>query len=222
MSAFLLVLAALLAQDAGLPLSLADAEPRPPKRQEEPPAAVDFTKPPSQDDPLLRRDDGGFVDLDWLELQPRVGLAIFSDDWRIDPSPVISLLVHAPLPWLSPASDPGGDYFGLFMEAGILPRVERDLDPAPDDNAGSAVLFSFGLDYTAVRNQALYLVFRAGAQYGWFGGIEGLGDGIAPMAGLDFGVYVGSGLTLTLAPAGTFGRGGDSIYTTSLGLVIEF
>jgi hypothetical protein len=208
-----------LAQNAGeVAVEVPFAGPRTVRRPQEdpPPAAL------TAQDFDLKRDDGGFLDLDWLEVQPRIGLSYFTEDWRIDPSFYITVLLHAPLPWLSPASDPGGDYFGLWIEPGLYPNVERTLDPAPDDNSGPVIVAGFGLDYTLLRNQTLYFVLRAGGQYGWFGGIEGLGDGVAPLAGFDFGVHLGSGYTLTLAPTAVFGRGGDHVYSVGLGLVIEF
>ena len=170
----------------------------------------------------LEEEGGGLLDLEWLEIQPRLGLAFFSDTYKIDPSPQVSLLLHAPMPWLSPSSDPAGEYFGAFVELTLLPRVERNLDPPPSGTTGSCLFFSAGIDFTLLRNQSLFLVLQAGGQYGTYGGIADLNDGFAGVAGINLGVYVGGGLTLTLAPEAVFADPDNYILMASLGLVIEF
>jgi len=185
----------------------------PPLRREEPPL------PPMR---LEEDGGGGFIDLEWLEIQSRVGIAFFSDSYKIDPSPQVSLLLHAPMPWLSPSSDPGGEYFGIFMELTVLPVVERNLDPPPDKTSGTCLFVSLGLDFTILRNQTFFLTVQAGGQYGTYGGISDLSNGLAAVAGINFGVYVGGGLTLTLAQEVVFADGDNHILMSSLGLVIEF
>lgn len=166
-------------------------------------------------------DGGGLLDLEWLEMQPKVGLAVFSDDFKIDPSPAISLLFHAPMPFLT-LSDPGDEHFGAFFELTVLPSVERDLNPPPDKTSGAVILVSAGLDYTLLRNQSLYLVVSGGIQYASYGGISDLSDGIGGMGGLSAGVYLGGGLTLALSGEYVFADDGNYIGLGSLGLVVEF
>lgn len=183
--------------------------------------------PVLQEEPLprslrLEEEGGGLLDLEWLEMQPRLGLAFFSDTYKIDPSPHVSLLFHAPMPWLSPPSDPGGEYFGVFLELTALPSVERNLDPPPSHSSGSCLFVSAGIDFTLLRNQSLFLVLQAGGQYGSYGGIADLDDGFAGVAGINLGVYVGGGLTLALAPEAIFADSDNYILLGSLGLVIEF
>jgi hypothetical protein len=212
----------LLAQESVVAKASADgAKPKPQQEEKQP------VPPPPQEEPLppslrLEEDAGGLLDLDWLEMHARVGIAIFSDTYKIDPSPQVSVLFHAPMPWLSPSSDPGGEYFGAYLELTLLPSVERDLEPPPSGTKGSIFMVGAGLDFTLLRNQSLFLTLQAGGQYCSYGGIADLDDGFAPVAGLNAGVYVGGGLTLTLAPEMIFVSDGDSIVLASLGLVIEF
>ncbi|HEX7897449.1 MAG TPA: hypothetical protein VF950_06795 [Planctomycetota bacterium] len=198
-----------------------DERPAAPRQEEAAP------KPGAQAEPApapTLRDDvgGGLLDFDWLELHARLGIAMFGDDFRIDPAFQVTLLAHAPMPWLSPASDPGGDYFGVFLGATLIPGVERDLDPAPSGADGSIFLFQMGVDYTFFRNQSVYLTVEAGGQYAFYGGIEGLSDGLGAVAGVNGGVHIGSGLTLGLALETAFVDNGDRIDLFSLDLVIEF
>lgn len=190
-------------------------------KQEEKPAETPAPSPEIRA-PRLDSDDLPWIDFGWIELQPRVGLALFTEDYHIDPSPYLSLLAHAPLTLLSPSSDPGGEYFGVFAEASFFPQVTRDIDPEPDSPSGSVLLFNMGIDFTLLRNQSLYLVVMGGFQYAWYGGITDMTNGFGSMAGLSAGVYLGKGLTATLGSEVAFGAAGDRIYMNSLGLLIEF
>lgn len=210
--------------DPAAPAEAAAQQDRPPETppvvQETPPERPLLQEEPPPRPSLLEEDLGGFIDFEWLELHPRVGIAVFGGDFEIDPSPHISLLARAPMPWLSPDSNPGGDYFGVFAEVSVLPSIERNLNPAPDNNSGTAFLINFGFDYTFLRNQSLLLMVQGGVQYGYWGGIADLDDGLAGLAGLDTGIHIGSGLTITAGGQAVFAD--DMIFLGSLGLLIEF
>ena len=82
-----------------------------------------------QEDPRPQRPDGPvqapegsndpWIEFGWFELHVRAGMAIFSKEFHIDPSPAFVIEGRAPLPWLSPSSNPDGDYFGGFAEIGF-------------------------------------------------------------------------------------------------------
>lgn len=163
-----------------------------------------------------------WVDFDWLEFEPRVGFALFTEDYHIDPSPLLCFHAHAPMPWLSPDSDIGGEYFGLWAELTLLPRAERDIEPEPDTPSGTFLFVGLGIDFTLLRNQSLYLSLQTGTQYGMYGGVTDMTDGFASVAGITGGIYMGSGLTLTFGTEVVFAHAGDRMYWNSLGLLIEF
>ncbi len=213
------VLLGALTPDDGTPPD--SPKPAAKKQEERPPEPV---PPPTEERPTLLLEDEGlpWIDFDWLDLEPRIGLGVFSEDYKIDPSPYFSLLAHVPITCFSPNSDPEGDYFGLFGEVTFFPSVERDLNPEPSDPSGSLLFFTMGFDFTFLRNQTLYLVVQGGAQFGWHGGISDMNDGLAGVAGLAGGIYIGKGLTLTLGSEVVFAHAGDRIYLNSLGLMIEF
>jgi hypothetical protein len=215
----LLLAAGPLGPDDGAPPALPAK--RPQAQEEAPPRPV---PPPDQEAAPLLKDDlgGGLLDLDWLELHVRLGLADFTDDFRIDPTFQVSLVAHAPMPFLSPSSDPGGDYFGALLGVTLIPGVERDLNPAPSGADGSIFLIHFGLDYTVVRNQSLYFAVEAGGQYASYGGIADLEDGLGLFGGVNGGVHIGSGLTLGAAAEIAFVDDSQRIHLFSLDLVIEF
>lgn len=195
-----------------------------PQQDEAPPPPVQAETPPEP--PRLRLVDdnveAGWIDFDWLEFHPRVGVALFTDDYHIDPSPQLSFIFRAPMTCLSPDSDPGGEYFGIFGQVSILPQVTRDIEPEPDKPSGSVVFFGLGIDFTLLRNQSFFFRIHGGVQYGFYGGITDMSNGVGSMAGLEIGMYIGSGLTLTLGGESIFAHAGDRIYLTGLGLLIEF
>ncbi len=166
--------------------------------------------------------EGGFVDLSWLEMQPRIGIAMFSEDYHIDPSPMVALQFRAPMPFLSPGSNPEREWFGAFSQLTFVPGMTRDLTPEPESPTGTGFFISGGLDFTFLRSSSLYMIFQAGGQYGSYGGITGLLDGFATNAGLSTGITLGKGLTVTLNGELIFGQAGDEIMLGSLGLLIEF
>lgn len=169
----------------------------------------------------LEQEDAPFLDFGWLEFHPRIGLAVFSDDYQIDPSPAFAVELRAPLPFLAPPSNEHGDYFGLFAEI-ALTVAERTLEPELDQASGAIMLFTFGLDFTLWRTPSWMMLLRGGYQYAMYGGITDLRDGWGPMAGFSLGFSLTRSVYLTVAPEVSFGRGGDYIAFGLFGLSIGF
>lgn len=191
--------------------------------QEGPAAATQEEPRPQEEFPLAPGpEEARLLDLGWLELQPRLGMGVFTEDFHIDPSPYVSVLARAPVPWLSPDSDLAGDYFGIFAEVTLFPRVERDLEPEPEEPSGSCLFISLGLDFTLIRSGGLLVTLQAGGVYGWYGGISNLEDGWASQAGLTVGVTLGRGITFIGSPEVVFAHAGDRVYLGSVGLQIGF
>jgi hypothetical protein len=98
--------------------------------------AQDPVQDPFKPDPLPpHQSNSAIVDLEWLDLTPGVGMAVYSSKFRADPAIAFSLRAHAPMPWLSPSSDAKGEYFGLFAEAAFA-TIDRDLSPIVTDRSG--------------------------------------------------------------------------------------
>ncbi len=186
-------------------------------------------KPKQQDDkqerpvptePKRTEEGSGIVDLDWLELQPRIGMAMFSKDYHINPSACFGVEARAPIPWIAPASNPTGDYFGVWAElTGAV--VTRTLTPKVAKPSGLILMLGVGADYTILRNETWLLLVRAGIQYATYNGITDLNDGMAPVIGLTAGVSVTRSLSITLAPEYVMGKG-DSIILGMVGVAIQF
>lgn len=187
-------------------------------------------KKPQQEDPTPQRPSGPvaapeepstpFIDFDWLELHVRVGMAIFSKEFHIDPSPAFVIEGRAPIPWLSPSSNPDGDYFGAWaaLESAV---IKRTIEPAVDKPSGMLLGLSAGLDYTILRNTTWMILAKVGVMYATYGGVTDLNDGIAPVAGLTLGLTVSRSVAITLAPEYILGDG-DNIILGTVGIAIDF
>lgn len=162
-----------------------------------------------------------FVDVEWLEIGARAGFAVFSEDFETDPAPSLALSARAPMPWLSPASAPDAEWFGLFAEVALAP-VAREVEPGLEDPDGLAWFLTAGLDFTVVRDGTWLLMLQAGPQYQAYGGISDLDDGFAAQVGARAGLDLSRGLSLSFSPELAFGRGGDRVAFLYLGLLLDF
>ena len=203
----------LLAQDA-LPRELTFDEPRALRVQE-----------PAQERPVepIRPARGSrpFIDLEWLEVTPAVGLAIFSSNFLADPAPCFAVRAHAPMPWLNPPSDPIGEYFGLFAQV-ELATIDRELSPTVSHRSGIVTMFSAGVDYAFIRDGAWILMARAGVAYVHYGSVADLQNGIGPLVGATVGYELSGRLAVTYSPEVVFGDTGSRIFLNTLGLLIHF
>lgn len=167
------------------------------------------------------REERPFVDLDWLELTPGIGMAVFSPNFRADPAPCLSIRAHAPMPWLNPASDPIGEHFGLFAQAQFA-TIARNLSPTVQHRRGVATFLSIGADYSFVRDGTWIMLARAGVMYAHYGGIADLRNGFGPLVGATAGLQLSGKLALTYSPELIFGDSGSLVFLNTLGLVIQF
>jgi hypothetical protein len=174
---------------------------------------------PGQEAPLATQ--WSVVDFGWLELYPRAGLAIFSAKYHINASPVLEIEAHAPIPWLSPASNPNGDYFGAFAHLNFA-VIKRTIVPKLAKASGVMASIAFGLDYTFYRDETWLLLARAGIQYTTYGGVTDLNDGGQVVVGFTAGLSVSRSLMFTLTPEIVYATTGDHILMGLLGIAVEF
>ena len=163
----------------------------------------------------------GLIDFGWLELYPRVGIAMFSSKYHINASPAIEIEARAPLPFLSPASNPEGDYFGAFAQLNFVP-IKRTIVPTLAKASGLMSSIAVGLDYTVYRDETWLLMPRLGIQYTYYGGVTDLKNGGQVLAGFTAGMGISKSLLLTLTPEIVYAKTGDYILMALLGVAIEF
>jgi hypothetical protein len=170
---------------------------------------------PAADPPLL--------DFDRLELNPRAGFAVFSDDFESDPRLCAGLLARAPLARLSRALLGPGEENTLGASAQItLASVERDLDPEPRQPEGTILFAGLGLDATIFDRDGWLLRPRLEVQYGYYGDVSGLEDGWALAPGLQAAAHLTGNLWFSLDAQAALADAGDRILFGQAGLLIRF
>jgi hypothetical protein len=176
-----------------------------------PPAAQE---PEAEGEPLL--------DFGRLELAPRLTLMVPSEDFEADPIFGGGLSVRVPSPWLSRGLlGLESDDFGAFVEIDAA-RIERDTEPELEDPNGALFFVTLGLDYTILRDDTFLLMGQAGLQYGHFGGVTDLDNGISVLLGGVGGIQLTEGLWVTASPQIALADAGDFIFFAHLGVQISF
>jgi hypothetical protein len=168
-----------------------------------------------------KQDDTPTIDFSWLEIYPRIGMAKFSSKYHVKPSVCLGVAARAPVPWLSPSSNPHGEYFGVFAELDIA-IIKRTIFPKLAKDGGPIFMVGFGIDYTLYRSESWLLMVEAGAHYVHFGGITDLTNGLTPMFGIITGITVAQGVSLSISPEIEYPKTGDYIMMMTVGLVWEF
>lgn len=186
-------------------------------------AAQEDEKPPRPQSTATPSDkvSQGLIDFGWLELYPRVGIATFSSKYHINASPAIEIEARAPLTFLSPASNPEGDYFGAFAQLNFVP-IKRTIVPTLAKASGLMASIAVGMDYTVYRDETWLLMPRLGIQYTYYGGVTDLKNGGQVLAGFTAGMGLSKSLLLTLTPEIVYAKTGDYILMALLGVAIEF
>jgi len=202
-------------------VSEADADGRPdgaaekPQQEDEKPPRPQSTATPSD------KVSQGLIDFGWLELYPRAGIAMFSSKYNINAGLAIEIEARAPLPFLSPSSNPEGDYFGAFAQLNFVP-IKRTIEPTLDKPSGLMSSIAIGLDYTLYRDETWLLMPRLGIQYTYYGGVTDLKNGGQVVAGFTVGMGLSRSLLLTLTPEIIYAKTGDYIIMGLVGVAIEF
>jgi hypothetical protein len=161
------------------------------------------------------------LDLGWVELYPRAGIAEFSSKYHINASPCLEIEGRAPIPWLSPASNPEGDYFGAFAQLNLA-MIKRTIQPKLAKPSGIMASLALGLDYTLYRDSTWLWMARLGFDYTNYGGVTDLKSGGQALAGMTGGVSLSRSLLLTVTPEILYAKTGDYILMGLLGIAIEF
>lgn len=204
--------------------ALADLERRigPDGAPEEAPQQED-QKTPHPETPAAPAQEAGspIIDFDWLELHVRAGMAMYSKDFHINPSPAFVLEGRAPIPWLSPSWNPDGDYFGAFAELAFA-SIKRTIQPSVSKPSGVSMSLAVGADYSLIRSMTWMILVRAGLEYTTYGGVTDLKDGIGPMAGITAGWTVSRSITITVSGEYILGSSSSSTILGTVGVGIGF
>ena len=190
----------------GLPRSVAQAEQPQPRPQEPTPPAGQ-----SHD----------FFTFGRVQASARAGFIAFSDDFEADPQFVAGVGARVDWTWLS--QDVFGfdqDRVGIYMDLSFT-KIDRDLDFL-EEASGTVIFVGFGFDINVYEDETWILRGQAGIQYGHFGGVDEVDNGVAGILGIDSGIKIAENLAIIFNPQIAFGHAGDQIYFINLGLQYRF
>jgi hypothetical protein len=154
-----------------------------------------------------------------FEVAAHFGLAAFSSEFEADPEFAAGLSVRAALPWFS-KTVLGLDEasFGLFVDF-TFSSIDRDI-PTLKEPDGSLIFFTVGLDFTAYKDETWVIRPQLGLQYGNFGGVTDLEDGIALLLGVEAGIRLSDQFRVFVNPQ--VGIGEDMVFFLPLGVAYSF
>lgn len=200
---FLLVAACLFS--AAAPASALDSWPDAPPR-------LRLQDPPQEEE---REEETGapLLDLERIEIHPRLGALFFSEDFEADPEFAGGAMLRAPAPAIA-------GRLGAWIDLTVS-TIDRDIDRLPDPD-GVLVFAGAGADFALLDGDPFAARVQLGAQYGYFGGVDDLDNGVALLAGLWGGLRVEDHVRVTLNPQVAFADAGDRIFFLHLGLAIDF
>ncbi len=180
-------------------------------------------KPQHPQEPLAppAQESSSLVEWDWWELIPRAGLAFFSGKYHINASPAIEIEARAPVTFLAPASNPDGDYFGVWAQINMAP-IKRTIVPTLAKASGLMASLGLGVDYTILRDDTWLLLARLGLEYTTYGGVTDLNDGGQVVVGFTAGLSLSRSIVLTATPEIMYAKTGDYILLGMVGLALNF
>lgn len=163
----------------------------------------------------------GWVDFGDIEVHLRGGYVLFSEDYEADPEPAGGVLLRLPLPRLSDQLLPWKGDLGIFVEA-TFSILDRESEPAPLEPEDSIHFISAGIDAPLLQFDGFRLQAQIGLQYGDFGRVTRMENGIAFLAGLRLEVDLLPGLAFTLEPEIALGDRNGYIVFALGGVRLEF
>lgn len=214
--AFLTLLFALGATVASLSSADEEALPRS-LSQDEAPQRPTTLQPQQPQEP---NDDQDMIDLKAGSVDIHAGILTFSSKFKAHVQPVGGVELRAPSPLLSGivSSEPDRIGFLLDLEGS---SVKRNLSGLSKDSGG-LFFATAALDGTFYRDDDFQAQVEAGIQYGYFGGVTGLKNGVAGLVGLRGALWVAEGVWITLNPQATFAKASNHILFLSFGVDIGF
>lgn len=161
-----------------------------------------------------------FLDFGHSSINPHLGVIMFSSKFESDPKFAGGVEFRVASPWLSRIFSDEPDRLGFLVDL-TGATVNRDITISSGDKSGTLIFFSAALYATVLRSESFELQAEGGLQYGYFGGVEGLDNGIAGLLGLRGALKLGDGLWITLTPRIAIGDGSQT-YFISAGMQIDF
>jgi hypothetical protein len=196
-------------EEKPLPRSLAQEDPPP--------------RPTSMPAPAQEQKSGeALFDFGNGALNPHLGVLAFSENFKANGEVCGGVGLRVPSPLLSTLFGPEKDRLGFFVDA-TGSSVTREVVGLPTDS-GTLIFATAGLYWAFLRSETNTAVveLEGAAQYGYFGGVTNLTNGVAGLVGLRGAIEVTPGLWASIEPQVTFGTGSSRLYFVNIGADIRF
>jgi len=154
-----------------------------------------------------------------FEVAVHFGMAAFSSEFEADPEFAAGVSVRFALPWFSKtvvSLDEAS--IGMFIDF-TFSSISRDI-PTLKEQDGTLIFFTVGLDFDAYKDETWVIRPQLGLQYGNFGGVTDLDNGIALLLGVEVGIRLSDQFRLFVNPQ--VGIGEDMVFFLPLGVGISF
>ncbi|HVE42334.1 MAG TPA: hypothetical protein VNM14_20790 [Planctomycetota bacterium] len=187
-------------------------------QQEEPPPRPQAPTPPQP-----QAEEGGNPDvLDFSKsaLDAHVGFLSFSSKFESSAKFVGGIQYRVPSPLLSSIVDTDPERIGIFLDLSVS-SIDRDI-PATFDRTGTLLFVTLGTDAAFYKDEDWDFRGQIGVQYGNFGGVDGVDNGIAFLLGLRGALNVGEGIWIVLNPQVALAKQSNNIFFVNLGAEIKF
>ncbi len=187
-------------------------------QQEEPPPRPQAPIPPQPQ--AEEGENPDVLDFSKSALDAHVGFLSFSSKFESSAKFVGGVQYRVPSPLLSSIVDTDPERIGIFLDISVS-SIDRDI-PATFDRSGTLFFVTLGTDAAFYKDEDWDFRGQVGVQYGNFGGVDGLDDGIAFLLGLRGGLNVGDGIWIVLNPQFAIAKESNNIFFVNVGAEIKF
>jgi hypothetical protein len=159
------------------------------------------------------------LDFGKFALGAHVGFISYSSDFKSGEKLAAGIDARVPTPLLSGIISSDPECIAAFLDL-TFSAVDRDV--ATPDGSGLITFVTLGMDAAFIRTGGFDARAQVGAQYGYFGGVDGLDDGVALLVGLRGALQLGDSLWIVLNPQVTFGKSDAHLFFVNLGVDFRF
>jgi hypothetical protein len=185
-------------------------------QQEEPPPRPQAPVPPKAPG---QANDPEVLDFDASALDGHLGFVDFSSKFKGHARFSGGVQYRVPSPLLSSICDTDPERIGVFLDLSVS-SISRDIPST--DKSGTLLFVTLGTDAAFYKDEDWDFRGQIGVQYGYFGGVEGLKNGVAALVGLRGALNLGEGIWLVLNPQFAIAKQSNTIFFLNVGAEIKF
>jgi uncharacterized protein (TIGR03382 family) len=185
-------------------------------QQEEPPPRPKAPVPPQEQ---AEQGSPDALNFDKTAAEGHLGFLSFSSKFKDHAKFSGGVQGRVPSPLLSSLLGDDLDRVAIFLDLSVS-SIKRDIPSK--DNSGTLLFVTLGTDAAFYRDESWDFRGQLGVQYGYFGGVEGLHNGVACLIGLRGALNLGEGIWLVLNPQIALAKQSNHIFFLNVGVDINF